>query len=221
MRTAAESMEATQGVPSTTAAVSSEQVPKAAQVVAAPATPKSFVAKITPFVILLLLAAAGGAWWLNNRPVQDRKNEVSALASMRVLIMSEAMYSHAYPSKGFAASLDKLGPATGTADENHADFINADLAKGTKVGYQFAVSIPEGNSTGGTNLNYFIVVKPLAGHTGHTFCADSTGTIHYASREQECTMTSSTIPNPVSCSPFAHCVVEQINTAEEWQRSHP
>jgi hypothetical protein len=112
---------------------------------------------------------------------------------MRTLTNEEFSYSNAYPAKGFAASLDKLGPATGAPDENHAGFIDATLATGTKDGYQFAVTIPSGTSIGGANLNYFLLAKPAAGHAGRTFCADSSGTVRYAAQGEECTINSPTL----------------------------
>jgi hypothetical protein len=124
---------------------------------------------------------------------QDIENEQSAIQSMRTLTNEEFSYSNAYPAKGFAASLDKLGPATGAPDENHAGFIDATLATGTKDGYQFAVTIPSGTSIGGANLNYFLLAKPAAGHAGRTFCADSSGTVRYAAQGEECTINSPTL----------------------------
>jgi hypothetical protein len=121
---------------------------------------------------------------------QDLNNETSAIQSTRNLISAEASYSGAYPAKGFTASLSALGPATGSPDENHAGLIAADLATGTKDDYLFAVTIPEGTSTGGANFNYLLVAKPAAGHAGRSFCADSSGTVHYAVPGEECTTTS-------------------------------
>jgi hypothetical protein len=123
---------------------------------------------------------------------QDIQNETSALQSMNLLTAAEARYSAAYPAKGFADSLDKLGPPTAAADDNHAGLIDAALATGTKDGYQFVVKIPEGTSTGGTNFNYLLSAKPAAGHAGRTYCADSTATVHYALPGQECTTTPAT-----------------------------
>ena len=123
----------------------------------------------------------------------DIKNEAGAFQSMRTLVDAEASYSSAYPAKGFTASLRALGPAGGTPDENRAGLIEAGLATGTSDGYQFAISIPEGTSVGGTNFNYFIVAKPVAGHAGRTFCADSSGAVRYAVQGEECTTASPTI----------------------------
>jgi hypothetical protein len=124
---------------------------------------------------------------------QDIENEQSAIQSMRTLTAAEASYSSAYPAKGFTPSLDKLGPATAIPDDSHAGFIDAALATGTKDGYQFTASIPEGTSTGGTNFNYFIVAKPTAGHVGRSFCADSSGTLRYAMTGDTCSVTSPTL----------------------------
>ncbi|HZL49367.1 MAG TPA: WG repeat-containing protein [Terracidiphilus sp.] len=129
----------------------------------------------------------------------DIQNESSSLNSVRTLISAEARYSAAFPATGFTASISTLGPAAIlepaaiTPDENHAGFIDADLATGVKDGYQFAISIPAGTSTGGANFNYFLVAKPAAGHAGRTFCADSSGAVRYAVQGEECTITSPTL----------------------------
>jgi hypothetical protein len=124
---------------------------------------------------------------------QDVGNEANAIQSMHTLVSAESTYSNNYPTQGFTAALDKLGPATGTPDQNHAGLIEADLAAGAKEGYQFTVNIPEGTSTGGANFNFFLVGKPAAGHAGRTFCADSTQAIHFAAQGEDCTLSSATL----------------------------
>jgi hypothetical protein len=123
---------------------------------------------------------------------QDFENEKRALVSLRALVGAEARYSTAYPAKGFTASLDKLGPSQGTPNENHAGLIDAPLATGSKDGYQFTVTIPAGTSIRGINFNYFLVAKPAAGHIGRSFCADSSGTPHFALQGEECMVKSPT-----------------------------
>ena len=113
---------------------------------------------------------------------QDIDNESSALESMHVLTAAEGNYSRAYPARGFT-SLDKLGPAAGTPDENHAGLIDAALATGSKDGYQFTVSLPDSTSNG-RYLGCTIRARPLPGHAGREFIAvsytDAVSTgIHY------------------------------------------
>ncbi len=126
---------------------------------------------------------------------QDLTDETSAIQSMQMLTGAESSYNNAYPAKGFADSLSKLGPPAGASppDQNHGGFIDATLASGTKDGYQFTVAIPEGTSTGGTNFNYLLTAKPQAGHAGRTFCADATGVTRYAAQGAGCTSTSPTL----------------------------
>jgi hypothetical protein len=120
---------------------------------------------------------------------QDIQDETSAIQSMHTLTAAETAYSGTYPS-GFTDSLEKLGPATGAPDQNHAGLIDITLATGTKDGYQFGITIPAGTSTGGSNFNYFLVAKPASGHAGRTFCADSSGTVRYAEQGQDCSTSS-------------------------------
>ena len=126
---------------------------------------------------------------------QDLNNENSAIQSMHLLTGAESSYSNAYPAKGFANSLSELGPPAPSTppDQNHGGYIDATLATGTKDGYDFAVTIPEGTSTGGTNFNYQLLAKPQAGHMGRTFCADASGVIRYAAPGAECNNTSPTL----------------------------
>jgi hypothetical protein len=121
---------------------------------------------------------------------QDIENQQNAYRSMGILNGAEASYTNAYPAIGFTTSLDKLGPANGAPDENHAGLIDTALATGTKDNYQFAVTTSAGGATGGPNSSYFIVAKPLAGHGGPTFCSDGSGRIHFTVQPEECSLTS-------------------------------
>jgi len=127
---------------------------------------------------------------------QDIQNGNMAIMAMISLSKAEASYSADYPAKGFASSFAALGPAQDKPDANHAGLIDAVLASGSTNGYQYAISIPAGTSTGGTNFNYFIVGKPTAGHAGQTYCADSTGSVHSAMPGEECTTASPTAWSP-------------------------
>ncbi|MGC9217302.1 WG repeat-containing protein, partial [Acidithiobacillus sp.] len=129
---------------------------------------------------------------------QDIQDETNAINSLRNLMNAESSYSAAYPTKGFTDSIGKLGPASGTPDENHANLIDAALASGAKDNYQFSISIPPGTSVAGANFNYFILAKPVAGHFGISLCADSSGTIHYGVQGETCTTSSPIAANDTS-----------------------
>lgn len=126
---------------------------------------------------------------------QDIQNETSALGAMHSLVTAESSYSNSFPTIGFSASLGALGPApNGSPDEKHAGLIDATLATGTQDNYQFSLLIPAGTSTGGTNFNYQLTARPLSGHAGRIFCADSTGTVRYSLQGQDCIASSPAVP---------------------------
>ncbi len=123
-------------------------------------------------------------------PEQDRKNEASAVGTMRTLNTAEVTYASTYLAKGFAP-LRALGGDGGMADENHALLIVDELAAtGRRNGYQFTVSIPSGTSPGRPIPTYFTTATPAAGHTGRNFCGDQSGVIRYETNGRECTLTS-------------------------------
>jgi hypothetical protein len=127
---------------------------------------------------------------LPSSPEQDRKNEASAVGTVRTLNTAEVTYASTYPAKGFAP-LRALGGNGGMADENHALLIVDELAAtGRRNGYQFTVSIPSGTSPGPPSTNYFTTATPAAGHTGRNFCGDASGVIRYAAQGDECTLAS-------------------------------
>jgi hypothetical protein len=117
---------------------------------------------------------------------QDVENQHSAYESVRIVKSAEVSYASTYPAKGFATSLDKLGPAVAAPDEDHAGLIDTALASGTKDGYQFVVSVP----AGGTDSSYFVIAKPVSGHGGPVFCSDASFPIHFSVQPEECTLTS-------------------------------
>lgn len=132
----------------------------------------------------------------------DIENEASALTAMHALVNAEASYSNAFPAIGFASSLAALGPApNGNSDEKHADLIDATLASGAEFNYKFSLTIPAGTTAGGTNYNYLLTATPLPGHYGRIFCADSTGTIRYASQGQTCSTSTPLSPTAKSGPP--------------------
>jgi len=154
---------------------------------------KVFYGKIGEHFVPISMSGKVLAGWYKGASLdslaQDIENESNAIQSMRALTSAEASYSAAYPAKGYTVSIPALGPTAGAPDDSHAGFIDAALATGTKDGYLFTARVPDGATSGGANQNYFISAKPVAGHGGRTFCADSSGAVHSTVQDEECAIT--------------------------------
>jgi type IV pilus assembly protein PilA len=116
--------------------------------------------------------------------VARRANEVSAIASLRLLNQMQAMYLSNYPDQGFACSLASLGrSAASPASPAAAHLLPDDLAGGFKSGYVFVIS----SCTKATTKNqtqftsYTITAVPSSlGHSGNRgFCTDESAQIRY------------------------------------------
>lgn len=113
-------------------------------------------------------------------------NEASAVGSVRTINTAEITYEVAYPSRGFAPNLSKLGPNHANPEKptpEHADLIDDSLATEnctlegwcSKSGYRF-------NLTGICKLNvcsdFVVTALPASGATGtRSFCSTSDGVI--------------------------------------------
>jgi type IV pilus assembly protein PilA len=71
-----------------------------------------------------------------------RADEADAVESLRTLNQMEGQYAANYPEHGFACSRAELGgkPSDGPPTPEAAQLVDADLARGIKSGYRFAVS---------------------------------------------------------------------------------
>ena len=115
-------------------------------------------------------------------------NEASAVGSLRVVNAQQITYAEAYPDRGYASDLAKLGtnprdPKTQSPD--HAGLVDPTLANEsctgdawcTKSGYHFRVKaickLHKCNE-------YVTVATPIDDNTGvRSFCSTSDGVIHY------------------------------------------
>ena len=113
------------------------------------------------------------------------EHERVAIQSLRAIEQAEQVYQSTYPVSGFACTLAELGgdPRSGAPSPVAAQFIQADLASGTKAGYRFSVSCSDRVIKNGANrYNKFAVtaVPVAAGKTGtRGFCDDQFGNIKY------------------------------------------
>ena len=113
-------------------------------------------------------------------------NEAGAVGSVRTINTAEITYQVAYPKRGFASALSKLGPNHADAAKpsaEHADLIDDSLAAEnctadgwcTKSGYRFNLTgICKANSCS----DFVITATPLSSNTGtRSFCSTSSGII--------------------------------------------
>ena len=132
-------------------------------------------------------------------------NEASAVASLRTINTAQITYGGAYPERGFATALTKLGPNPADAQkptEDHADLIDESLARDhcsadgwcNKSGYRFHL---EGVCKTSPCTEYVVTATPsVRNNTGvRNFCSTSDAII----RIQPASGTLTRPPTVVEC----------------------
>jgi hypothetical protein len=104
---------------------------------------------------------------------QQRTNEFTANFSILAIVAAETGYHSKHP--GYTCSLSELASINSEATGDRPRMpIDADLAKGTKQGYVFAL-------TGCDALHYKIAAEPATPSAGHrAFCADESGVLKFS-----------------------------------------
>ena len=124
-----------------------------------------------------LVAAAAIPALLNSRQKAD---EAAAVASLRAIVLAEAMYQSTYPAEGYACRLSQLGgnPQAGPATAQSAQLIDNLLASGQRFGYTFTIShcTPVAQKGDQTGAGYQVTAVPGNAQQGHPrgFCTDET-----------------------------------------------
>lgn len=100
-------------------------------------------------------------------------NEASAVASLRSINTAQSEYARVHPDKGFAVSLQDLGPSPG------ADLIDGVLASGKRSGYIITMFAAPPDSHGRIT-RYTIVAQPrrFAKDGMRSFLTDESGALH-------------------------------------------
>ena len=134
-------------------------------------TPRGVVRGATG-VAILMVCVTPAAW-----PKQP--SESSALSSLRLIAIEEAIYASTYPTHGFACSLVAMGGDSkgGPPTPESAQLLPADLASGKKDGYLFSIDhcvpiVVKGNKT---NMGFTVSAVPEESHgqgTRRGFCVD-------------------------------------------------
>jgi hypothetical protein len=97
--------------------------------------------------------------------------EANCVGSLRILNTAEGTYWGGDPQKGYARSLEQLGP-------KGVDFIEPTLASGKKAGYRFVLTPGPANANG-VVMHYTITARPLKilAKRQRSFFTDETGVI--------------------------------------------
>ncbi len=117
----------------------------------------SLIELLIVVAIILIIAAISIPSYLRSRIAA---NESAAVASIRTLNTAQISYNSAYPTVGYASTLDALGGSTCTPpDSTSACLIDNNLATAPykKNGYSFALS----NVTGTPKATYTVIGSPV------------------------------------------------------------
>jgi type IV pilus assembly protein PilA len=127
---------------------------------------------ISIMLILMLLAIP------NYNKAKVWANESSAQKSLGAIREAQLMYSQAYPSVGFACTLQALGKdatQSGASTATNSGLLQGDLPSGSKAGYSFAITNCAKAPNSERIVSYEVTAVPQAvGKTGNRgFCLDA------------------------------------------------
>ncbi len=106
-------------------------------------------------------------------------NESSAVASVRTINTAQISYNSAYPTVGFASSLNALsGTSCSPPDSTAACLIDTQLSSGTKSGYTFALTGVSGTPAAA----YQASGSPISANTTgvRSFCSVADAVVRYS-----------------------------------------
>jgi type IV pilus assembly protein PilA len=133
----------------------------------------SLIELLIVIAIILVIAAIAVPSLLRSR---ISANEASAVYSIRTVNTAQTTYATAYPDKGYADQLSKLGsPASGPATSTNAGVLDWVLGCATptcpKSGYNFSIQ----NASGAPVSSYSVYGVPMTvGVTGYRgYCSDN------------------------------------------------
>jgi type IV pilus assembly protein PilA len=128
---------------------------------------------ISIMLILMLMAIP------NFNKMRITAHETSAINSLKTIYTAQIQYQTAYPSNGYACSMQTLGgdPKSGTPTPTSAQLLQGDLPVGIKDGYTFTITNCSKVTVNNTDqvTSYEVTAVPQAvGKTGNRgFCIDT------------------------------------------------
>jgi type IV pilus assembly protein PilA len=115
----------------------------------------SLIELLIVVAIILIIAAIAVPSYLHAR---IEANESSAVSGLRTINTAQIAYGSAYPTVGFALSLNDLGGTScSPPSSSSACMIDTVLAAGQKSGYTYSMS----GTTGTPNATYQVIANPL------------------------------------------------------------
>jgi type IV pilus assembly protein PilA len=146
----------------------------------------SLIELLLVVAVILIISAIAVPNFLRSRL---RANEVSAVASLRVINTAAVTYSITYPDLGFPAQLSTLGGVNPCSSSSaQACLLDDILAQGAKGGYNFTWTgdgvVP--------SVNFTVTGTPqtIGGSGQNMYCSDQTGIIHYDPTGSGCSVAS-------------------------------
>ena len=145
---------------------------------------------------VLIVAAAAIPNLLRSRTAA---NEASAVGALRTVNVAQVTYASMYPERGFAPTLEALGPdprSPGASSVHHAALLDGTVGCAdmwcSKNGYRFTISA----TCKGQNCSDFVgVATPLSPSSGtKNFCSTADGVIRF-----QMAPPLSTPPSPAAC----------------------
>lgn len=139
----------------------------------------SLIELLIVVAIILVIAAIAIPNFLKSKM---RANETSAVASLRVIVTSQATYQSTW-GRGFAPDMTSLGPPPpgSNASAAAADLLDSVLASQIKSGYSFVYAAIDTDGDGQVDF-YTVNANPVSpGQTGDKyFYVDQKGVVRYA-----------------------------------------
>lgn len=134
----------------------------------------SLIELLIVVAIILIVAAIAIPNFLKARMAA---NEASAVSSIHAINTSQITYSSVFPAMGFSANLSNLGPGGACDTPTNTCLIDANLASGTKSGYNFTYAAIGAVPYQSYTLNADPVTRGITGQ--RSFYSDQYNSTHY------------------------------------------
>jgi len=143
----------------------------------------------TPFGIIVLIAVLFAQVIPSSSFLDMEHIEASAADALRSINAAQAEYAKRHRDKGFASSLEELGPPPGAA------LIEENLANGRR--YKYSITLTPASPEGSGHISrYTLTARPIPyGIRGRrSFFCDESGIIHYTGADRAATVHDRVLP---------------------------